>query len=104
MFVALALLWWPPTAFLMIIPMLALRQCVLLDQLRPDARIDHRTGLLHAVAWQEQAKAELARVRAEHARVAILMIDLDWFKTINDTHGHLVGDEALLKVAKVLTT
>ncbi|WP_240691456.1 GGDEF domain-containing protein [Amycolatopsis nivea] len=103
-FVALALWWWPPAALLMIIPVLALHQCVLLDQLRLAARTDHRTGLLHAIAWQDQAKAELARVQAEHGQVAVLMIDLDWFKTINDTHGHLVGDEVLLKVAKAITT
>jgi diguanylate cyclase (GGDEF)-like protein len=102
-FVALALLWWPVAAALMVIPTLALHQCVLLHQLRLAARTDHRTGLLHAVAWQEQARVELDRVRQEGGRLAVLMIDLDWFKRINDTHGHLVGDDILLKVAGVLS-
>ncbi|MCU1685210.1 MAG: diguanylate cyclase [Amycolatopsis sp.] len=103
LFVALALLWWPPTALLMIVPVVALHQCVLLHQLRLAARTDQRTGLLHAVAWQDQARVELQRVRAERGTMAVLMVDLDFFKRINDTHGHLVGDDVLIKVADALT-
>ncbi|MDX3193501.1 GGDEF domain-containing protein [Streptomyces sp. MN03-5084-2B] len=99
-FVALALLWWPPAALLMIIPTFALHQCVQLDQLKLAARTDQRTGLLNAIAWHEQAELALRRARG---RIGVLMIDLDWFKRINDTHGHLVGDDVLAEVAAVLT-
>ncbi|OXM60640.1 GGDEF domain-containing protein [Amycolatopsis vastitatis] len=102
-FVALALLWWPPAALLMIIPTFALHQCVQLDQLKLAARTDHRTGLLNAKAWGEQAEHALERARATRQRVGVLMIDLDWFKRINDTHGHPVGDDVLAAVATVLT-
>ncbi|MEU5260290.1 GGDEF domain-containing protein [Amycolatopsis sp. NPDC021455] len=102
-FVALALLWWPPAALLMIIPTFALHQCVQLDQLKLAARTDHRTGLLNAKAWDEQAEHALERARAGRRRVGVLMIDLDWFKRINDTHGHPVGDDVLAAVATVLT-
>src|SRR5207248_1175506 len=78
-FAGLALLWWPPAVVLMVIPTVALHQCVLLHQLRLAARTDHRTGLPHAIAWQDQARIELERVRQEGGRLAILMIDLDWF-------------------------
>ncbi|WP_242545311.1 diguanylate cyclase [Amycolatopsis sp. MtRt-6] len=99
-FVALALLWWPPAALLMIIPTFALHQCVQLDQLKLAARTDQRTGLLNAIAWHEQAEHVLERTRG---RIGVLMIDLDWFKRINDTHGHPVGDDVLAEVASVLT-
>ncbi|WP_233225529.1 GGDEF domain-containing protein [Amycolatopsis sp. CA-126428] len=99
-FVALALLWWPPAALLMIIPTFALHQCVQLDQLRLAARTDQRTGLLNAIAWHQQAELALERTRG---RIGVLMIDLDWFKRINDTHGHPVGDDVLAEVATVLT-
>ncbi|MGW3962648.1 diguanylate cyclase domain-containing protein [Amycolatopsis sp. NPDC005003] len=99
-FVALALLWWPPAALLMIIPTFALHQCVQLDQFKLAARTDQRTGLLNAIAWHEQAEHTLERTRG---RIGVLMIDLDWFKRINDTHGHPVGDDVLAEVATVLT-
>ncbi|WP_310975368.1 MULTISPECIES: GGDEF domain-containing protein [unclassified Amycolatopsis] len=99
-FVALALLWWPPATLLMIVPTFALHQCVQLDQLKLAARTDQRTGLLNAIAWHEQAAQALERTRG---RIGVLMIDLDWFKRINDTHGHPVGDDVLAEVATVLT-
>ncbi|QKV81064.1 GGDEF domain-containing protein [Amycolatopsis sp. Hca4] len=99
-FVALALLWWPPAALLMIIPTFALHQCVQLEGLKLAARTDQRTGLLNAIAWHEQAAHALERTRG---RIGVLMIDLDWFKRINDTHGHPVGDDVLAEVATVLT-
>ncbi len=99
-FVALALLWWPPATLLMVVPTFALHQCVQLDQLKLAARTDQRTGLLNAIAWHEQAAQALARTRG---RIGVLMIDLDWFKRINDTHGHPVGDDVLAEVAGVLT-
>jgi len=101
-FMALALLWWPPVALLMIIPTFALHQCVQLDQFKIAARTDQRTGLLNAIAWHDQAEHALDRARATGGRVGVLMIDLDWFKRINDTHGHLVGDDVLAEVAAVL--
>ncbi|WP_290061893.1 GGDEF domain-containing protein, partial [Amycolatopsis solani] len=101
-FVALALLWWPPAALLMIIPTFALHQCVQLDQLKLAARTDQRTGLLNAIAWHQQAERALQRARTTGGRTGVLMIDLDWFKRINDTHGHPVGDDVLAEVATVL--
>jgi diguanylate cyclase (GGDEF)-like protein len=102
-FVTLALLWWPPVALVMIVPTFALHQCVQLDQYKLAARTDQRTGLLNAITWHEQARQALDRAHATGGRVGVLMIDLDWFKRINDTHGHPVGDDVLAQVATVLT-
>ncbi|MFJ7216549.1 diguanylate cyclase [Amycolatopsis sp. NPDC098790] len=101
-FVALALLWWPPVALLMIVPTFALHQCVQLDQYKLAARTDQRTGLLNAVTWHEQAGHLLDRAVATDGRLGVLMVDLDWFKRINDNHGHPVGDDVLTQVAAVL--
>lgn len=101
-FAALGLLWWPPMALLMIVPIFALHLCVQLDHYKLAARTDQRTGLLNAIAWHEQARDALARAHATSGTVGVLMIDLDWFKRINDTHGHPVGDDVLTQVATIV--
>ena len=75
------------------------RQNQLLDQLR---RTDTLTGLYGRGYWREQAAAALARHRAEGEPAALVLIDLDHFKRINDGHGHGVGDEVLRALAAAL--
>ncbi len=66
------------------------------------ATVDALTGVLNRGAWTARAAVEMAvSVRYRHA-VAVLMIDLDHFKQINDSHGHDAGDRALAFVARAL--
>jgi diguanylate cyclase (GGDEF)-like protein len=66
------------------------------------ATVDGLTGVLNRRAWLSLATTEMAvSVRYGHP-VAVLMIDLDHFKQINDTHGHSVGDAVLKEVAYLL--
>ena len=66
------------------------------------ATLDGLTGVFNRRAWLLRAHTELAvSVRYGHP-LAVLMIDLDHFKRINDTHGHEAGDRALQFVAKAL--
>ena len=66
------------------------------------ATVDGLTGVLNRRAWTSLAATEMAvSVRYGHA-VAVLMIDLDHFKLINDTYGHDAGDRALVFVARAL--
>ncbi|MEP7300001.1 MAG: GGDEF domain-containing protein [Caldimonas sp.] len=66
------------------------------------ATLDGLTGVLNRRAWMALASTELAvSVRYAHP-VAVLMIDLDHFKQINDRRGHDAGDRALLFVARAL--
>ncbi|HWC84286.1 MAG TPA: GGDEF domain-containing protein [Pseudonocardiaceae bacterium] len=71
-------------------------------QLQVDVRTDSKTGLLNMRGWQEAAGKELARADRAGSSSALLMIDLDHFKAINDTWGHPAGDDVLAAVAEVL--
>jgi diguanylate cyclase (GGDEF)-like protein len=64
-------------------------------QLRIQATHDGLTGMLNREAIQRVLTEEMARARRESRTVAVALIDLDHFKRINDSYGHLAGDEAL---------
>jgi diguanylate cyclase (GGDEF)-like protein len=66
------------------------------------ARTDAKTGLLNAAAWQQAAAAEAARAARSGRPLAVAMIDIDHFKKVNDTWGHLVGDQVLAAIAQAL--
>jgi diguanylate cyclase (GGDEF)-like protein len=69
-----------------------------------DARKDSKTGLLNAATWERESLAELARAVRTESPLAIAMVDIDKFKVINDTYGHLVGDQVLKEIANTLNT
>ncbi|GAB5405520.1 MAG: GGDEF domain-containing protein [Aureliella sp.] len=56
---------------------------------------DALTGAMNKRYMQETLDREIARARRQDTELAIVMLDIDHFKSINDTHGHLVGDEVL---------
>ncbi len=99
---ALALLRSPLLAVLVIPPMFVLQRSVLTKQLEIAATTDAKTGLLNAATWHHVASVELARAQRESYGAALLIIDMDNFKLINDTHGHLTGDDVLKAVADCL--
>src|ERR1700678_3590427 len=72
-------------------------------QLLKDARADSKTGLLNASTWEYEATAEVARAVRTRSPLAIGLLDIDKFKVINDTYGHLVGDQVLKEIARTLT-
>jgi two-component system cell cycle response regulator len=57
---------------------------------------------LNRRAFMERLTTEMDRARRYALNLSLLMIDLDHFKRVNDTYGHLVGDEVLREVAKTL--
>ena len=61
---------------------------------------DGLTGVYNRRKLEQVLGAEVQRARRYQQNLAVLMFDIDHFKRINDTHGHLVGDEAIRHVAK----
>ena len=65
------------------------------------ATTDPLTGVANRRRFLDQLEAELARSKRFATPAALLMIDIDWFKKVNDTHGHAVGDAVLKHLAEL---
>jgi two-component system cell cycle response regulator len=72
------------------------------DELARLAATDPLTGLACRRKWFESAATELSRARRYGQPLSLLMADLDFFKRVNDTYGHNVGDDVLKKFGQVL--
>jgi len=72
------------------------------EQMRFKATHDPLTSLWNRGVIMDLLNRELARSQREHNCTAILLGDLDHFKSVNDNHGHLVGDQVLREVARRL--
>src|SRR6202167_384089 len=69
-------------------------------QLLNASRLDSKTGLLNAGTWEREASSEVARAVRTRTPLALVLIDVDHFKLVNDLHGHLAGDKALRAIAR----
>ncbi len=72
------------------------------DQLSYQATHDPLTGLANRVLFDDRLQNALDRRRRQPALLGVLLLDLDGFKAINDTHGHAVGDVVLATVGERL--
>jgi diguanylate cyclase len=63
---------------------------------------DGLTGLLNRMYWEAAVAAELGRCKRSGDRAALMMVDIDHFKSVNDTHGHAAGDEVIRAVGEIL--
>jgi diguanylate cyclase (GGDEF)-like protein len=66
------------------------------------AQTDSLTGLYNHRYFHERLRAELNRASRTHDPIAVLMLDIDDFKRVNDVHGHGIGDQVLLELADLL--
>ena len=71
-------------------------------RLEHQAETDALTGLYNHRAFHDRLRHALMRASAEHDTVALVMLDLDDFKKVNDVYGHGIGDQFLSQVADVL--
>lgn len=101
--VAIAVLVRPEFVALMVLPVVVLHRHILMRQLEEKAAQDSKTGLLTAEEWRLRVSNELVRNTRTRVPFAVLMVDLDRFKRVNDTYGHMAGDRVLRAVAETIT-
>lgn len=71
------------------------------QQLERLSSTDRLTGLLNRGTWENLLDAEFERYRRYGHNTVLVMFDIDHFKAINDTHGHLIGDDVIREVARI---
>lgn len=76
----------------------------LIEKLTAQSETDYLTGLPNRRAFMSAAQAALSNALRYKYDVAVVVVDIDWFKQLNDSLGHAAGDQALLAVAEVLRT
>ena len=74
-----------------------------LDHLRAEANRDYLTGLSNRRRFRNALGQELERWRRYHVPCALVLVDIDYLKRINDAHGHSAGDVVIRHVASALT-
>ncbi|ADB29458.1 diguanylate cyclase [Kribbella flavida DSM 17836] len=99
---AAAALVSPWFAFLAVPISLTAQRALLLGQLESEVQTDPKTKLGRVDWWRQRTEEMLRTARTQREPMAVLLIDIDHFKQVNDRHGHLVGDEALRAVATIL--
>jgi diguanylate cyclase (GGDEF)-like protein len=92
----------PVLAVFAVPTVLLARRFMMHAQLLAKTRIDSKTGLLNAATWESEAAAEIARAVRTGSPLSVALIDIDHFKAVNDTYGHLVGDKVLRALSDAL--
>ena len=82
---------------------MSLRTMMLLAEVDRLARRDGLTGLSNRHEFDETLPREFSRAQRSGAPLSLVLVDVDHFKDVNDTHGHQTGDEVLRQVGAVLT-
>ena len=85
-----------------LVPVLFLQRSLIYRHLAEAAQTDTKTGLATPAHWRWVAERVVTRTQRTGGCLAVLMVDLDHFKGVNDTYGHLVGDTVVVAAAETL--
>jgi diguanylate cyclase (GGDEF)-like protein/putative nucleotidyltransferase with HDIG domain len=101
----LAALWatTPALVLLVIGPTLLIYRALWVPMLEHKSRTDPKTGLYNSEFFTEELRAALGAARRRDTGLAVVMIDLDQLRLINNRHGHLAGDQIIRAVAGVVS-
>lgn len=89
-----------PALVVVALPTVLLMRAFLVNPLLvAQSRVDSKTGLLNVSTWEREAELELSRAARTRSSLALAILDIDHFKQVNDTYGHLVGDRVLKAVS-----
>ena len=80
---------------------LALHNAILFDRLERLAALDSLTGIYNRRFGMRRLHEEFGRTLRSNTPMGMMMLDLDHFKQVNDTYGHLIGDRVLIKLSKL---
>ena len=94
--------YWPGFLLLGGPALLLMQRGMLHQPLQHEARHDAKTGVLNCEAWRVMASSALGHSRRQEQEVAVLVVDIDHFKSVNDVFGHLAGDEVLAGAADAI--
>lgn len=97
--------FWTISPFLLVlgvVPLVLLYRALHVPQLQEEAYSDAKTGLLTARRFSELLEEELTKAERSRRPTAVVMADLDLLRNINNTHGHLVGDQVLQACAQAI--
>jgi diguanylate cyclase (GGDEF)-like protein len=93
-----------PVLMVLALPTVVLcRRYLMQSQLVAQARIDAKTGVLNAGTWQREASSEFYRALRSGGQLALIMVDIDHFSSVNETAGLDAGDQVLHGIARTLT-
>ena len=92
----------PPAIVILVLVGVIGNRLAEISQLQEDARTDSKTGLMNMRGWTDTARRSLDRASRNGTGAAVLMIDFDYFKWINDSYGHPAGDDVLRHIGSLL--
>ncbi len=92
----------PALSLMVAIPLYLLYSTLKVPALERAQEIDPKTGLYNASYFASALSSELARANRYDRPITVVMADLDLLRNINNTYGHLAGDQVLIEVARIL--
>lgn len=81
---------------------LAINNAIIHSKFQKLAAVDSLTGIYNRRFGMERLKEDFARASREQTSLSLAMVDIDHFKSVNDTYGHLVGDKAIKLIANII--